>query len=94
MEYVFFRSTDVRKYFLPVLLFLASCSSGSGERRVDIVLRNDLERPIEMRASVGIFSRHLQLMPGEVWRGWIPLEFAAGEIRVEIADDPRLRPAR
>ena len=23
MEYVFFRSTDVRKYFLPVLLFLA-----------------------------------------------------------------------
>jgi hypothetical protein len=93
MEYVFFRSTDVRKYFLPVLLFLGACCS-PGERRVDIVLRNASDRPIELRASAGIFSRQLQLMPGEVWRGWIPLEFAAGEIRVEVADDSRFRPAR
>ena len=89
----FFRSTDVVKYLLPVLLLLASCS-GSGERRVDIVLRNDSLRPIELRASAGIFSRRLQLMPGEVWRGWIPLEFTGREIHVEVAEDPRLFPSK
>ena len=81
------------KCFLPALLFLGSCCS-PGERRVDIVLRNDTNRPIELRASAGIFSRRLQLAPGGVWRGWVPLEFAAGEIRVEVAEDSRLFPAK
>ena len=81
------------KYLLPALWVLASCSS-SPEKRVDIVLRNDATRPIEVRASAGIFSRRLQLMPGEVWRGWVPLEFAAGEIRVEVAEVPRYFPAK
>jgi hypothetical protein len=91
---VFFRSTDVVKCLLPVLLLLASCASGSGEKRVDIVLRNDTPHPVELRASAGIFSRRLQLLPGEVWRGWIPLEFAAREIRVEVAEDSRFLPAK
>ncbi len=77
------------KLFLPFLLFLASCASGSGEGRVDIVLRNDTPHPVELRASAGIFARRLQLLPGEVWRGWIPLEFAGREIRVEVAEDSR-----
>ena len=81
------------KCLFPALLVLASCSS-SPERRVDIVLRNDATRPIELRASAGIFSRRLQLMPGEVWRGWVPLEFGAGEILVEVAEDPRFFPAK
>ena len=93
MKYVFFRSTDVVKCFLPVLLCLTSCMS-PGERRVDIVLRNDVDRPLEVRAQAGIFTRRLLLAPGETWRGWIPTEFAAGEIRVEIAEDSRLYRAR
>jgi hypothetical protein len=93
MKYVFFRSTDVRKLFLPVLLVLASCCS-PGERRVDIVLRNDSNRPIELRASAGLFGRRLQLMPGEVWRGWVPLDFVLGEIRVDVAEDSRFFPTK
>jgi hypothetical protein len=94
MKYVFFRSTDVVKYLSPVLLFLASCACGSEERRVDIVLRNDSTRPIELRAYAGIFSKRLQLMPGEVWRGWVPLDFTGREIRVDVAEDSRFFPAR
>jgi hypothetical protein len=94
MKYVFFRSTDVVKYLSPVLLFLASCATGSGEGRVDIVLRNDTTHPIELRASAGIFSRRLQLMPGEVWRGWVPLDLTGREIRVDVAEDSRFFPAR
>lgn len=95
MKYVFFRSTDVRKYLLPVLLAMStSCATGSGERRVDIVLRNDTPHPIELRASAGIFSRRLQLVPGEVWRGWVPLDLTGNEIRVEVAEDSRFLPAR
>lgn len=86
----FFRSTDVAKYFLPVLLCLSSCSPG--ERRVDIVLRNDVDRPLEVRAQAGLFSRRLLLAPGETWRGWIPTGFAGGEIRVEILEG--LRPLK
>lgn len=81
----------MRKFFLPVLLFLGACCS-PGERRVDIVLRNDVDRPLEVRAQAGLFSKRLLLAPGEVWRGWLPLEFAIGEVRVEFAEDPRLRP--
>ena len=81
------------KYLLPALMALAS-GCIPAEKRVDIVLRNDATRPIELRASAGLFSRRLQLMPGEVWRGWIPLEFAVGEIRVEVAEDPRFLPAK
>ena len=83
----------MRKYLLPALLALASCTS-SPDRRMDIVLRNDTTRPIELRASAGIFSRRLPLMPGEVWRGWVPLEFAAGELRVEVVEDPRFLPSK
>jgi hypothetical protein len=81
------------KYLLPALLALASGCTPA-EKRVDIVLRNDATRPIELRASAGLFSRRFQLMPGEVWRGWVPLEFTAGEIRVEVADDPRFLPVK
>jgi hypothetical protein len=85
----------VVKYLPPFLLFLASCACpGSGERRLDVVLRNDMDHPIELRASAGPFSRRLLLAPGEVWRGWIPLGAAVGEVRVEIAEDSRLLPAR
>jgi hypothetical protein len=87
------RSTDVVKYLLPVLLALASACAPA-EKRVDIVLRNDAARPIELRASAGLFSRRLQLMPGEVWRGWVPLDFAIGEIRLEVAEDPRFLPTK
>jgi len=87
-----FRSIVVVKYLLPVLLALSSCAS-PGEKRVDIVLRNDLDRPLEVRAQAGIFSRRLLLAPGETWRGWIPLGFVA-EVRVEVSEDPRLRPLK
>jgi hypothetical protein len=81
----------VAKILLPVLLALSSCAVPA-EKRVDIVLRNDLMLPVEIRAQAGIFSKRLLLAPGEMWRGWIPLEFAGGEVRVEVAEDPRLRP--
>ena len=81
------------KYVLPVLLALSSCAP-SAEKRVDIVLRNDVDRPLEVRAQAGIFSKRLLLAPGETWRGWIPLEFAGGEVRVEVSEDPRLRPLK
>jgi hypothetical protein len=90
---LFFRSTDVVKCLVPLLLFLASCASGPGEK-LDIVLRNDTPHPVELRASAGVFSRRLQLLPGEVWRGWIPLEFAGREIRVEVAEDSRFLPTK
>ena len=83
----------MRKYFLPVVLFLASCCS-PGERRVDIVVRNDFAWPVEVRASAGLFGQRLFLAPGEEWRGWIPLDFVGGEVRVSIQEDSRLRPTR
>ena len=81
------------KFLLPVLLVLSSCSVPA-EKRVDIVLRNDLALPVEVRAQAGIFSKRLLLAPGETWRGWIPLEFAGGEVRVEVSEDQRLRPLK
>ena len=81
------------KYFLPVLMFLGACSL-PGERRVDIVVRNDLDRPVEVRAQAGLFGRRLLLAPGEEWRGWIPLDFVGSEVRVAISEDSRLRPVR
>lgn len=80
----------MRKYLLPILLALsAGCSPA--DRRMDIVLRNDVDRPIEVRAYAGPFSRRLLLAPGELWRGWVPLDFVGGEIRVEVSEDSRLR---
>ena len=82
------------KYLLPVLLSLGACTSaapGPETKKVDIVLRNDFDHPIELRASVGIFSRKISLAPGEVWRGWIPTDVSIPEVRVEIAEDSRLR---
>lgn len=83
------------KYLSPVLLFLAACATpGSDARKVDIALRNTMDHPIELRASMGIFSRRIALAPGEVWRGWIPGDMSVGEVRVEIAEDSRFLPAR
>jgi hypothetical protein len=92
MEDVFFRSTRVVKYLLPVLLVMNACVfPATGERRVDIVLRNKTERPIELRAQAGLFSRTLLLAPGEVWRGWIFGQLLGSEIRVEVSEDKQAK---
>jgi hypothetical protein len=81
------RSTDVVKYLLPALIALSSCAAPApGEGRVDIVLRNGTDRPMELRARAGLFSRGLLLAPGEVWRGWVPREFVGSELFVEVSD--------
>lgn len=84
------------KYLLPVLLSLGACTSaapGPQTKRVDIVLRNTFDHPIEVRASVGIFTRTIPLGPGQIWKGWIPTDLTVGEVLVEVAEDSRLRPA-
>ena len=91
MDPAFFRSTGV-KYLLPVLLGLASCVDGSsGEKRVDIVLRNQTDRPLDLRAQAGLFSKTLHLGPGEVWRGWVWRQFVGNEIVVNVAEPPPSR---
>ena len=75
------------KYLLPALIALSSCAAPApGEGRVDIVLRNGTDRPMELRARAGLFSRGLLLAPGEVWRGWVPREFVGSELFVEVSD--------
>ena len=78
----------MKKYLPLALLALASCTSlptGSDAQRVDLVLRNATDHPIELRAAVGIFGRQILLGPGDIWRGWIPTGVGVGEVHVEIA---------
>lgn len=83
----------MRKYLLPVLLFLGSCAAPpAGEGRVDLVLRNGTDRAVEVRAQAGLFSRGVRLAPGEVWHGWVPRQFLGREISVDVADAPAPRP--
>jgi len=78
----------VKKYLPLALLALAACTAAppGPEKRVDIVLRNTMDRPIELRASMGIFGRRIFLAPGEVWRGWIPTDVSVGSIQIEMTD--------
>ena len=82
----------MKKYLPLALLALAACTSAppSADKRVDIVLRNTMDRPIELRASMGIFGRRILLAPGEVWRSWIPTDVSVGSVQVEITEYGRV----
>lgn len=86
----------MKKYLALVLLPLAACTSAPPPdgKRVDIVLRNTMDHPIELKASMGIFGRRIFLAPGEVWRSWIPTDVSAGSIQVEITDYGRVSERR
>lgn len=77
------------KYLLPALLMILSSCAIDPSRRVDIVLRNKTERPIQLRARTGFFGKNLQLSPGEVWCGWVPRDFVTSEIVIEVREEKK-----
>ncbi len=87
----------MKKYLPFALLALSACTSipsGAEGKRVDIVLRNSMPYPVELRASVGIFGRRIILAPGEVWRGWIPTDVPVGAVQVEMTEFGGVRESR
>ncbi len=78
------------KYLLPLVLLIASCAGGiSAEKKLQIAVRNDTDRPLEFHARSGIFGRTVKLEPGHTWRGWVLREWVGEGIRIEVCEpDP------
>lgn len=67
-----------------IVLFLASCSVPEEKDRIDIILKNQVDVTLEVRAQAGFFGRTLVLTPGMEWKGWIPKNFDIKEIQITI----------
>lgn len=75
-------------------LGLASCATPPApDRRVDIVVRNTTDRPLDIHARAGLFGRSLRLAPGQSWRGWALRDVLIREISIEIVETSPPPPA-
>ncbi|HXG60779.1 MAG TPA: hypothetical protein VNO22_05375 [Planctomycetota bacterium] len=70
-----------------LILALAACATPPAPaRRVDIVVRNTTDRPLDIHARAGLFGRSLRLAPGQSWRGWALRDALIREISIEIVE--------
>jgi hypothetical protein len=68
---------------------MASCAvAPPPEKRINIVLRNSTDQRLEFQTQVGFLGKQLQIPAGYTWRGWVPRDFVAREIFIEVVPAP------
>jgi hypothetical protein len=81
------------RWFVAVFLALGSCADLTPpEKRVTLVLRNSTDQKLEFQTQVGFLGTHLEIPAGYTWRGWVPRDFVAREIFIEIIQAPTVAP--
>ncbi|MBI2901719.1 MAG: hypothetical protein HYY17_16160 [Planctomycetes bacterium] len=79
----------MKKLLFAALVLLASCASPApASKKLDIVLRNTSAVPVEVKAKAGIFSRTIQLKPGETWNGWVPTFVTVRQVEIDVSACP------
>ena len=83
------------KYLIALALLMSSCvASPDKVEKVDILLRNTTDSPIEVRARAGFVGKTIRLQPGETWKGWIPSHVPVSDVVIEVREGKTKKIAR
>ncbi len=75
------------KYLIALVLLIGSCAAPPPQvEKVDILLRNTTDHPIEVRARTGFLGKTIRLQPGESWKGWIPPRIPVSKIVIDVRE--------
>lgn len=70
---------------LSLLLLVVGCSVPQN-RKLDIALRNETDKPMILNMKAGILSKKLILKPGQSWNGWIWKDLPISSVEVDIQE--------
>lgn len=72
------------KWMLWAVVACCGCSTPKGGNRLDVKVENRTERPVRLKVGSGIFSRTIELAPGQTGVYWIDKRWPCAEAVVVI----------